>query len=85
MASQNGSYGEKDDGCDADIRFKVIEMLARYLGEEVDDMYNFDLIYRVNSSYAEKKNLPKDVIVQLLAKKIYCESNLKNHKKLMGK
>lgn len=33
-------------------------------------MYNFDLIYRVNSQNAQKKNLLRDVIVQLLTRRM---------------
>lgn len=47
-----------------------MDILAEFLEEQPKKIIcNFDLVYRVNSLYAEKKNLLRDVIVQLLTKK----------------
>lgn len=61
--------------------------LDGFLREKLDGINDkIDLIYRVNSAYAEKKNLPKDVIVQLMTKKMkkdILRDNIKYHSKLM--
>lgn len=59
----------------------VAENLANYLGEQVDDIsFNFEAIYRVNSSYATQKHFPRDVVVQLLSKKIKEDIIAKSYK-----
>lgn len=53
------------------IRPKMVEILTEYFNQEpgrVED--KTDIVYRVRSSYAEKKNLPKDAIVQFVTKKM---------------
>lgn len=50
---------------------RIVDALAGFLNEQPDEIKDkMDLIYRVNSIYAEKKNIPRDVIVQLLTKKM---------------
>lgn len=48
-----------------------MEKLATYLQEEPEDTnFNFDNIYRVNSSYAQQTSLPWDVVVSMISKKM---------------
>lgn len=56
---------------DENISEVVIDKLANFLGEQVDNIsYNFEAIYRVNSNYASQKKLPRDVVVQMISRKI---------------
>lgn len=48
----------------------VVELIAEFLGEAIDDIvFNFEAIYRVNSSYAQQKKQPRDSVVQTILKK----------------
>lgn len=50
---------------DENIFKVVVDKLANFLGEQSEDnSYNFETIYRVNSSYATQKQLPGDVVVR---------------------
>lgn len=60
---------------DESISQKATEILADFLEEQADEIeYNFEPIYRVNSEYAQKKNLATDVaryvVIRLLTKKM---------------
>lgn len=48
----------------------MVENIAKYLGEQPEDVsFNLESVYRVNSGYATKHQLPRDVVVQVLSKK----------------
>lgn len=49
----------------------MIDNIARYLGEQPEDVsFNLESVYRVNSDFAVKNQLPRDVITKLGSKKI---------------
>lgn len=59
----------------------IMDILVNFLEVQSDEIiHNFDLIYRVNSAFAEQKNLPRDVIVQLLMKRMKEEILRKHYK-----
>lgn len=61
------------------IRTRMVEILAQYMNQEPEGVEaKTDLVYRVRSFYAEKKNLPKDVIVQFTTKNMK-EDIMKEH------
>lgn len=67
---------EKEENVD-----KVTELLAEYLGEKADEvMYNLDLVYRVNSSYATQNNIPRDIVVQFSSKRMKEDILTKSYK-----
>lgn len=56
---------------DENIFEVVVDKLVNLLREQVENIsYNFEDIYRVNSNYASQKKLPKDVVVQMISRKI---------------
>lgn len=49
----------------------MLDKIATLLGEQPEDInYSFESIHRVSSSYAVQKQLPRDVMVQLISKKM---------------
>lgn len=54
------------------IRVRMVELISEFLNQGVEAVEaKINLVYRVRSFYAEKKNQPQDVIVQfIMGKKI---------------
>lgn len=53
------------------IREEIVQLFAEFLNHEVELIDGkIDLIYTVKSFYTEKKNLPRDIIVQFITKKL---------------
>lgn len=66
---------------DENIFEVVVDKLANFLGEHSEDFnYNFEAIYRVNSSYMTQNQLPRDFVVQII--KSYREPLLINGKSI---
>lgn len=59
----------------------VADLLANYLGEQLEDMtLNLETVYRENSTVATQNKLPRDIVVQLTSKKLKEEIIAKSYK-----
>lgn len=72
----HGVVEEKED-----IRKTISSLFAEYLEEQVEDVtHNLDAVCRVNAKFASQNQLPRDVVVKFLAKKMKEEIVVKSYK-----
>lgn len=59
----------------------VVEKIARYLGEHPEEVsFNLESVYRVYFGFVIKNQLPRDVVIQMVSRKMKDDIVIKSYK-----